>query len=184
MMKIVIDAGHGGKDPGAIGDGVKEKDITLLFAKKLRQELHANGHYILMTRETDSYPTLSARVKLANWNRVDLFVSIHCNAAVNELASGFEVWTSIGDTKADKYAEEVINHINRRFPALKLRRDFSDGDADKEKDYTVLADTSCPAILIETGFISNSGDRENLINPLFQDDMCLAISDAIQKCCA
>jgi len=82
VKTIVIDPGHGGKDPGAIGArGTMEKDITLDIALRLRDRLRSSGHYrILMTRDTDSTLRLNQRVEFANENRADLFVSLHVNA--------------------------------------------------------------------------------------------------------
>jgi N-acetylmuramoyl-L-alanine amidase len=182
-MKVTIDAGHGGHDPGAISNGVNEKDINLILALLLREELLAYGHNVVMTRESDIYPSLTQRARTSNKNNSDLFVSIHCNAAMNEMASGFEVWTSSGDTDADDYAEAVINSFSKSFPNIKLRRDFSDGDADQERDFTVLAETTCPAILIESGFITNTDDRTRLVSPQWQRDFITTVAEAINNCC-
>ena len=97
LTTIVIDAGHGGKDPGAIGiGGVQEKAITLSVAKKLRDELKANmpGVKIVMTRENDSFVELYKRGEIANRNHGQLFISIHCNSMPEKPhpATGFECW--------------------------------------------------------------------------------------------
>ena len=79
---IVIDPGHGGKDPGAIGpSGIREKDITLVIAKDLKNELENRGYKIILTRDSDIFISLADRSKLANKLKADLFVSIHCNAS-------------------------------------------------------------------------------------------------------
>ena len=97
---IVIDAGHGGKDPGAIGySGTKEKDIALDVAKRLEKKLSKNMNVkIIMTRDEDVFLRLSERTKIANENNGNLFISIHTNAAEDRRASGFETFL-IGPNK-------------------------------------------------------------------------------------
>jgi N-acetylmuramoyl-L-alanine amidase len=93
IQKIVIDAGHGGRTPGAIGaTGLKEKEVTLDIARRLRDILKAEGLQVLMTRSTDRYVSLQERVDTANNNRVGLFVSIHANANRSRSLKGFEVY--------------------------------------------------------------------------------------------
>lgn len=94
VRKIVIDAGHGGKDPGAIGPGgLKEKDLTLKLSKKLRERLRPEIQKIVMTRETDVFIPLEERTAIANSQDADLFVSIHINASRRRDASGVETYT-------------------------------------------------------------------------------------------
>ena len=91
---IVIDAGHGGKDPGAVGyRGTKEKDIALDVAKRLEKKLSKNMNVkIIMTRDEDVFLRLSERTKIANESNGNLFISIHTNAAEDRRASGFETF--------------------------------------------------------------------------------------------
>ncbi|MEO0088757.1 MAG: N-acetylmuramoyl-L-alanine amidase [candidate division WOR-3 bacterium] len=92
---VVIDPGHGGKDPGAIGKmGTKEKDLNLKIARKLKKYLEKYGLDVILTRNSDIFLSLSERAKIANDNKADLFISIHCNSAPkkNSYASGFEVY--------------------------------------------------------------------------------------------
>ncbi len=93
IRRIVIDAGHGGKDPGAIGPGgTREKDIVLDIAKRLKNKLEQTGLEVIMTRETDQFISLWRRADIANRNGADFFISIHANAARSSWASGFEVY--------------------------------------------------------------------------------------------
>jgi len=95
IRKIVIDAGHGGKDPGAVGRyyKVKEKDVVLDIAKELKKELKKKGNFdIVMTRETDTFISLWKRSDIANKNKADLFISIHANASRSTRPKGFEVY--------------------------------------------------------------------------------------------
>lgn len=107
---IAIDAGHGGKDPGAIGfNKYKEKDITLAVAKKLKTKLSKDFN-IVMIRETDIFIPLSTRSKIANVKKADLFVSLHANAAPNSTASGTEIFYF--SKKSSPYAEKIAAYEN------------------------------------------------------------------------
>ncbi len=103
LNKVVIDAGHGGNDPGAIGkNGLREKDVNLDIARKLSDLLRAEGVYTVLTRSNDRFIPLSTRVNIANKSGADLFISIHSNANRSRNASGFEVYyvaPSISDSK-------------------------------------------------------------------------------------
>jgi N-acetylmuramoyl-L-alanine amidase len=91
LKTVVIDPGHGGKDPGAIGPtGLKEKTITLDVAKRLKEILEARGIRVILTRDSDRFVSLRERVLIANSAGADLFLSIHCNAAFSSRAKGFE----------------------------------------------------------------------------------------------
>jgi len=90
---VMLDAGHGGKDPGAIGRyGLKEKNVVLDVAEKVKQELERCGLKVIMTRETDDFISLSGRYAMANQKKADLFVSIHANASSSRWIEGFEVY--------------------------------------------------------------------------------------------
>jgi N-acetylmuramoyl-L-alanine amidase len=93
IRKIVIDPGHGGKDPGAIGkSGLREKDLVLDIAKKIKDELNGNGIDVILTRDRDKFVSLHRRTQIANDNDVDFFVSIHANANRVKSLKGFEVY--------------------------------------------------------------------------------------------
>ncbi|MDD5129620.1 MAG: N-acetylmuramoyl-L-alanine amidase [Candidatus Omnitrophica bacterium] len=103
LNKVVIDPGHGGTDPGAIGkSGLREKDINLDIAKRLSSLLKAEGVQTMLTRSTDKFVPLSTRVSIANRAKADLFISIHSNAARSRALCGFEVFyvaPSVSDSK-------------------------------------------------------------------------------------
>jgi N-acetylmuramoyl-L-alanine amidase len=93
VRKIVIDPGHGGKDPGAIANGLKEKDVVLALAKKMRKHLEQNlGYEVLLTRQDDTYLSLEERTAIANGNNADLFISIHINAHPTSSVHGLETY--------------------------------------------------------------------------------------------
>lgn len=105
---IVVDAGHGGKDPGATGTrGTKEKDITLAAALELARVLKERGDFqVVLTRDDDTFVPLSDRSKRANDLDADLFVSLHCNSANNHREHGYEVY-SVSETASDPEAERL-----------------------------------------------------------------------------
>ncbi|MFA5150085.1 MAG: N-acetylmuramoyl-L-alanine amidase [Candidatus Omnitrophota bacterium] len=93
IKKVVVDAGHGGKDPGAIGrTGLKEKDVNLDIARRLALLLRSQGVEVVMTRNSDKYIPLDGRVRISNNSKADLFVSIHSNANRAKSMNGFEVY--------------------------------------------------------------------------------------------
>lgn len=148
-MKICIDAGHGGKDPGACDFDLQEKDIVLSIARKARDLLRMSGHEVIMSRSTDDYIGLSERAQLANNHGCDIFISVHVNAAANESANGFETFrypSSQSGYKLQKYLHDA------------LKGNWPTDRGLKEARFTVLSKTKMPAVLIECGFITNEGD--------------------------
>jgi len=113
VRKIVIDAGHGGKDPGAVGPrGTKEKDITLSLARKLKAKLEKDfGYQVVLTRDSDRYLQLDERTAIANVENADLFVSIHANANRNRTRYGMETYV-MNARASDRYASEVAAREN------------------------------------------------------------------------
>lgn len=179
-MKIVIDAGHGGHDPGAINleAGVEEKNLNLQYAIALQSWLEGMGHTVRMVRDSDHFVPLVERTARANQEipPADAFISIHCNAAGNQSAVGAEIWTSPGKTSADSLASFIGNAITANCNTTPFRRDDSDGDLDKEGRLYVLIHTNCPAVLIEVGFISNTPEANRLKDTATIQNMAHAIA--------
>ena len=173
-MKIIcIDPGHGGKDPGAIGGGIRESAVVLNVAKKIASYLEAKACAVMLTRETDIFIELSDRAHMANAAKADLYVSVHCNSVRdNARATGMEVYHYTHASEASKRAARVI--YNKLLPVCGLR-----GRGVKSKDLAVLRETSMPAVLVELGFISNPDDRRKLTDFAWQDDAAKAIADGI-----
>lgn len=111
---IVIDAGHGGRDPGAIGRrGTREKDLTLLYAKTLKRELERSGKYqVYMTRNKDVFISLSGRVRRARKYKGDLFISIHADSSTTKNARGLSVYT-LSEVASDKEAGRLARRENK-----------------------------------------------------------------------
>jgi len=122
--KIVIDAGHGGKDPGAIGyKNIYEKDLALKFAKKLESKL-GKQYDVLLTRKTDKFITLKNRSKIANDFEADLFISLHMNSNKNKSASGTEVFYY--SRKSSKYAKEIAKFENSVNEKYGIKEDYTE----------------------------------------------------------
>lgn len=112
---IVIDAGHGGKDPGTIGDfaRTKEKNITLAYAKELKKSLENSKNYkVFLTRDDDFFVSLRKRVEKSRRLNADLFISIHANSIGNNQTSGFSIYT-LSQKSSDKQAELLAQKENR-----------------------------------------------------------------------
>ncbi len=110
---VVLDPGHGGKDPGAIGySGVYEKNITLAMAKELKTILEKEGYKVYLTRSSDIFIPLRDRVKIARKHNADLFMSIHADSAVNRSAKGLSVYT-LSETASDKEAAALAERENK-----------------------------------------------------------------------
>lgn len=179
-LRVCIDAGHGGSDPGATDAvGVRlEKDDTLALALAAQQYLNTNypNIEVLLTRDTDAALTLQQRCKTANDFRADLFISIHRNSAEND-AGGTEIWIPSGKPTADRMlAESILQRLNE--VGLSDNRGIKGGTAGNPGgNYYVLGNTNMPACLIELGFISNTED--NRLLDIHREDYARAIADGI-----
>jgi N-acetylmuramoyl-L-alanine amidase len=168
-LTIVVDPGHGGTDPGAIGNGLYERDMVLDIGKRLQSKLEAVGANIVMTRATDTYITLSDRVKTANDIGANAFISIHNNAASSGSANGTETYWN--DIHASQESQELATEIQKELIKQLGTRDRGV----KEADYRVIKDTTMVSVLVEVAFITNSSDATKLANPEFRDKAAQAI---------
>ena len=175
---VVIDPGHGDQDGGAWGSYSKEKDIVLTVSKLVCEIL---SPYVtaMLTRDDDTFLSLSTRPTIANDAKANAFVSIHCNSADNDSARGWEIFTTRGQNNSDKLATAVGVRYGEVNPSMKKRFDESDGDLDKEANFSVIRGTNCPSCLMELGFISNKDEENMLNNPSFQLDAANAIACGI-----
>lgn len=151
-MKVVIDAGHGGTDPGAIGNGLKEKDITRQIADKVERLLDMYEVEVIQTRKKDENRTLAERCHIANVSNADLFVSIHINAG--------------GGTGYETYLHTSMKNKNT---TIALKKAFHKQTLFKDRglkfaNFQVLRGTQMTAILTENGFIDNTSDVFNIKN--------------------
>lgn len=154
MLKVCIDAGHGGKDPGALLGKRYEKDDALRFAKRLGKVLKANGVEVAYTRTDDIYDSPSVKARKGNDTKADFFVSIHRNASVNANVHGTEVL--VYNKKGIKHT--IAENICKGYKKI----GFEDRGVKENTKITVLNKTNMQAILVEVGFITNKADNELL----------------------
>lgn len=172
-MNIWIDAGHGGKDPGASGKGFIEKDQTLALAIAIQKECISRGRRTYLTRRDDRFIPLQNRV--ANLQKEDIFISIHFNASHSKTAEGFEIFTKRNpspDTKQlqDKLHKNIVN----------LNSEYGIPDRGKKSaDFYVLKNSKCRSVLIEVLFIDNQKEMNKIIGTNYYKNLALAIAGAI-----
>lgn len=188
---ILIDAGHGGMKDGKYmtdpkwGKFYKHSDTFTAYegvtnraiAKKLMDKLKAVGRPYVQIHHDYLDTPLSGLVVNANavgGNTV--YLSIHSNAGKGK---GFEVFTSKGETKSDKYAEIVCQVLKKDFPEYPLRQDTRDGDRDKEEDFYVLKNTRMPAVLVELLFFDELEQAKFLNSPEGQERLADALFKAV-----
>lgn len=175
--KVVIDAGHGKPDPGAVNGSKHEAVATLAIAKKVGAKLTAKGVGVLYTRTKNEAVSLKERCAISNTWGADAFVSIHLNAAANKDASGIETWRYpvAGTTK------KLAGGIQTRLIAATGAKDRG---VKTTTTLYVLKHTVAPAALIECGFISNSAECRKLFTEEYQEKIATAIADGIYKALA
>ena len=211
---IVIDPGHGGKDPGGIGyHHIKEKNIVLPIGLYLKQDLQKKGYKVYITRDRDVFITLRNRTKFANRKKADLFISIHCNIAPSHPeVYGINTYflsparsarakrvarlenSAIGNLRSTTQ-NIVLNFLNRDkiiasdklaidiqksliYNFKRYYKHINDGGV-HPAPFWVLVGTNMPAILIETGFISNKMEALRLINKTYQKRYAQFIANGI-----
>lgn len=171
ITKVVIDAGHGGSDPGAIGsNGTHEADLTLDISKRIVQMLNERSDFTaLATRETDKFVSLEDRVAFANSQNADLFMSLHYNSSTSKEANGTE--TYIYYNSDPLFGQTIHKHL---IAATGLR-----DRGLKENNFYVIKNTKMPAALVEIAFVSNPAE-ENLANTsAFKEKVSRALADAL-----
>ncbi|HPF51290.1 MAG TPA: N-acetylmuramoyl-L-alanine amidase [Draconibacterium sp.] len=220
---VVIDPGHGGKDPGTVGGTLEEKTVVLDIALRLGEYIRVNypDIKVIFTRKSDVFIPLNKRAEIANKADADLFISIHANAVNQKVVQGTETFV-LGQHRSednlevakkensvilleddytstyegfdpnspesyimfelvqDEYKEQSIslaNEIQNEFRLKALRKDRSV----KEAGFLVLRQTTMPGVLIETGFLSNPGERQYLSSESGRDYLAAAIFRAFQK---
>lgn len=170
-MKYLLDYGHGGNDPGAIGvDNVKEKDIVLEIGKRVKYHLERHNQTVLESRTGDETVSLTERSNKANRNNVDLCISIHCNAFSDSSAQGVEIFYFQGSTRGQQLAKSILNEITK----AKL---YTKNRGLKTNNLHMTRETSMPSVLIELGFITNVNDKNLIINN--KENFAIAITKGI-----
>jgi len=169
---VIVDAGHGGEDPGAVAsDGTREKDLTREIADRLAAELVALGAEVLQSRPGDATVSLEARAELARDTGCDLFVSVHADAAENAEARGATVFVARG---ALAQSERVAEAIERRLVAAQVS-----SRGIKSSGFRVLVGHPRPSVLVECGFLTHAAERAALVDPGYQARVARAIAEGV-----
>ena len=179
---IVIDAGHGGIDPGAVGrSGLEEKEITLDVAKRLKRYFSRVGVYVVMTRETDldysgengdrrltkKRRDILHRVKIANECGADLLLSIHVNSFPQSIWSGAQCFYDRKTPESKLLAVAIQKSLAERLGPNRRKA--------QQADYLILQATTMPAVTVEVGFISNPREEELLADEEYREKLAEAI---------
>ena len=215
---IVIDPGHGGKDPGASDNGVVEKNVNLAVGLELEKVLASRGYNVVMTRRTDVYLKLQERTDIANNVGADLFVSVHVNALPSKKSmTGFEIYIMALPTDKDamnlakienrEYVEgkgvDVANVDRRTEMLLRILGDMQQNNKISESTdfaaalynagvrnglpmrrvaqapFFVLRGAGMPAVLLETGFVTNANEAVTLTTQPYQNKIATAMAEGI-----
>ncbi len=174
MAKIYLDPGHGGTDPGATANGLKEKDVTLKIAKKVRDILNRDyeGHSIRMSRTTDTTKSLAQRTNDANSWGANYFVSIHINAGGGV---GYEDFIYNGGL-----SNNTVTYRDKMHTEIMKQVDFTNRGK-KRANLHVLRESSMPAVLTENGFIDHAGDADKLKSDAYLNRIALGHANGIAK---
>jgi N-acetylmuramoyl-L-alanine amidase len=181
---VMLDAGHGGRDPGAqarlrsTGPMIDEKAINLQMVRKIASQLKQQGAEVTLTRWRDQTVELDDRVAMANRQKAKLFVSLHANSETSRRARGFQLYV------AEVAGSEAQDAAKRIAASLKAAGFESHGDAvrtDHDRALRVLRGTRDAAVLIEIGFMSNRADLAKIVNSRYQDRLAKAIADGIAE---
>ncbi len=168
---VVLDAGHGGKDPGAGHNGLREKDIVLAVTLLAADMLKTSGVDVRLTRSTDTFVELNDRAAMAGQVGAKLFVSVHCDAAANRGARGFTIYApETRMTQTSGLATTMEKSMRTTHPTSRGIR---------AAGYRVLLRTSCPAILLELGYLTNRYDARLLASKSHQRTVARAVARAV-----
>ncbi len=210
VRTIVIDPGHGGRDPGAVSEsGLMEKDVVLDIAKRVKTLLESGGDYhVYLTRESDIYVPLEGRTAFANLKEADLFISIHINAGRRKGARGIETFhlsmasdeeasltAAMENASAGKTINDLSSLLHDILKVTKVdesrelagtiqsclcQRTMAEDRGVKRAPFIVLIGARAPSILVELGFMSNKQDERLLRREDYKDKLAQAIAEAVE----
>lgn len=172
---IIIDAGHGGTDPGSVKQGVQEKNINLQIALKLQKRLETKGYKVVMTRTDDTAISLINRTKLANKAKGDLLISIHQNSFRDASVHRIEVFYTPGK---ETYDDRLANCIQE---ALISYTQAKDRHVREITNLLIIRESNMSACLIESAYLSNDTERELIQTKDYQDKVVTGIIEGIEN---
>jgi len=187
MKVIIIDPGHGGNDPGAIGylieNGIKkeykEADFTFDISKRVWSKL-TSKYSVFLTRKEKETKSLNDRCLMAKKLNADLFLSIHINSALTKEAKGYEAYCvrtpldkyATYKPKAQKFRDLILQELSKDFPSWKNR-------GGKEANFQVIKFVPCVSVLVELGFISNEKDLKFLLKTETREKIATSLARAV-----
>jgi len=179
---VVIDPGHGGRDPGAVGSKIKEKDVNLIIAKKVGDILENKGINVEYTRTTDVYVGLLERCEIANDLNAELFVSIHNNSIDNSTKQGTETYYCAPIDEPQLFRQKAERASLAKYLQDELIQTLKRPNRGvKQAEFTVLKNTEMPSALVEIAFISNPEEQDLLMSSYFQNLAAKAIAEGIME---
>lgn len=178
---VLIDAGHGGEDFGARSVSTpryQEKNLTLSTAKLLKAYLEQKGYAAIMTRSEDVFVALDKRARIANQLRPEIFVSVHFNSAPSHEAEGIEVYFY-------RNKEDPSRSKSSRLLAQSVMQKVEESTGAKSRgvkhgNFLVIRETEVPAILVEGGFLTHSGEMERIKDPAYLKKLAWGIAEGVQ----
>jgi N-acetylmuramoyl-L-alanine amidase len=193
---VVLDAGHGGRDSGAMCGLVMEKDLTLDVALRAELLLRTAGYTTVLTRESDRYVSLAERATLGNRTRDSLFISIHFNDGERAAASGVETYYALREPSARARFFSWLPFLSRTdtgslrvnseslascIQTALVERTRAVDRGIKAEQFYVIANVHHPAALVEGGFITNKSDVTKLATTEYRQQIATAISDGVRR---
>ncbi len=177
-MKVILDAGHGGKDAGAVSKcGMTEADYTQKIVKEVKSRLESEGYEVIETNPNNEYIKLGTRVTTVNKEckkGACVLVSVHCNSFSKESAKGWEVWSTKAKTNSDILADIFIKNMKEIMSDKTCR-------GHKESDFYIIKHSNCPCVLTENFFVSNPNEVDYLKSEEGFDKICKLHVDSIKE---
>src|SRR5699024_4133828 len=170
---VYLDAGHGGSDPGASGNSLKEKTLTLDIAKRAKKLLESKGYIVIMSRTSDKYVSLSERTNEANKANADIFVSIHINSGGGTGIETYKMDNGPKPKESDILAQQLQNEL--------IKQTKANNRGVKDKNLHVNRESKMPSSLVELGFIDNKTDAEKLKSSSFKKKLANGIVNGISS---
>lgn len=198
LDRIVIDPGHGGADSGALNDtyGLDEKTLNLDVAERLERLLRDAGYDVVLTRDSDVFVPLERRARIANYEKADLFVSIHFNAAGNTQASGIETFILTPQYQASSKYAKPMQRDNLRYTGndsdpwnalvgYHVQKALIQGVGAEDRGlkrarFLVLKHLECPGLLIELGFLSHAPSAQRIRTAGYRQSLAESLFDGIR----
>lgn len=197
LYRIVIDPGHGGKDPGTQNNsqGLIEKAVVLDISQKLQKILSKQGYQVILTRQSDKFIDLAKRPAMANSRSADLFISVHANAAGSSKVQGIETFVFTPQNQPSTRNSQIQSADRKAYPGNRFDpwntllgfyvqrevvTELKAGDRGlKRARMAVLKTLNCPGLLVETGFVTNTAEAGKLKTATYRQKMAQAIASGI-----